>query len=130
MGNKLEAKDSSTGQGTLLETIIIFTQRMEELAGFYSQALEIGPFDPMPGHLGCQLGPVYFGFDQVEEREGEGKFGATLWFTVDDLDATFERMVGMGVEVIYPPTPKPWGAVLAAVHDPDGNLLGLSQRQP
>ena len=54
------------GQGTLLETVIVFTTRMEELARFYQEALGIGPFERSPRHMGCRLGALYFGFDEVD----------------------------------------------------------------
>lgn len=116
-----------TTQGTALETAIIFTTHMEELAHFYQEAFELGEFNLSPGHMGLQVGPVYLGFDQVEQRESGG--GATLWFTVDDIEATFKRLVSMQARVKYPPTRKPWGGYLAALYDPDGNLIGLSQRE-
>ncbi len=125
------AKDASAKPGTLLENVIIFTKQMELLASFYREALEIGPFEHSPGHMGCQIGEIYFGFDEVNEDEAgfSGKhLGVSLWFTVDDIEATFERLVDMGAELRYPPTPKPWGAILASVYDPDGNILGLTQR--
>jgi predicted enzyme related to lactoylglutathione lyase len=118
-------------QGTALETAIVFTQQMEQLARFYAEALGIGPFEASPGHIGCRVGPVYLGFDQVDEaHRPESGSGVTLWFTVDDIEATFARLVDMGARVRYAPTRKPWGALLASVHDPDGNILGLSQRHP
>ena len=49
-------------RGTLLETVIIFTAQMEELARFYCEALDIGPFEQSPDHMGCRLGDIYFGF--------------------------------------------------------------------
>ena len=113
---------------TSLDTAIIFTTQMEELAAFYAEALEIGPYESSPGHLGCKVGAIYFGFDQVEEPQSGS--AVTLWFAVDDLEATFERLVSMGAEVRYPPTRKPWGAFLAALSDPDGNMIGLSQQEP
>lgn len=121
--------EKAAQRGPLLETVIIFTEHMDELASFYQDALEIGSYEHSPGHLGCRVGPVYFGFDQVEGGESSRHMGATLWFTVDDIEATFDRLVKMGAKVKYPPSEKPWGAVLAAVYDPDGNLLGLSQRK-
>jgi predicted enzyme related to lactoylglutathione lyase len=124
------AVESGALEGSLLQTVIIFTERMEELSTFYAKALQIGPFESSPNHLGCQLGTVYFGFDQVEAVQGESPGGVTIWFTVDDLQATFERVVALGAEVRYPPTRKPWGAMLAAVYDLDGNVLGLAQREP
>ena len=117
-------------QGTTLDTVIIFSERMEELAKFYAAVLNIGPFQAQPDHLGCQLEQVYFGFDQVEKMGQASPAAVTLWFTVDDIQATFDRLVAMGAKVRYPPTQKPWGALLASVYDLDGNLLGLSQRHP
>ena len=122
-----EAQD--TGPGAMLETVIIFTERMEELAGFYQKALQLGPYQHSPNHMGQQVGPVYLGFDQLQEPAGSGRAGVTLWFTVDKIQAIFDRLVALGAEVRYPPTQKPWGAFLAAVYDPDGNMVGLSQRQ-
>lgn len=117
---------SETVKGTALETAIIFTGRMEELAAFYQEGLELGEFDRSDRHMGTMVGPVYLGFDQVDEV-GEGG-GVTLWFTVDDIETTFERLVLMGAGVVYRPSRKAWGGFLAAVTDPDGNMIGLSQR--
>lgn len=121
-------EDSDIERGIRLETAIIFSERMEELAGFYEKALEIGPYQRAPGHAGRQLGEVYLGFDQIDDPT-QSPTGVTLWFTVDDLQATFDRMVELGAQVRYPPTRKPWGGYLASLYDPDGNLLGLSQRR-
>jgi predicted enzyme related to lactoylglutathione lyase len=114
-------------QGTALETVIISTTRLEELANFYQQALELGEFNLSPRHMGLQVGSVYLGFDQVDAPKGEGS--VSLWFTVDDIETTFNRLVSMQARVGYAPTQKPWGAYLACVYDPDGNLIGLSQRK-
>lgn len=112
-----------------LHTVILFTTNMENLAQFYMDALGIGPYERLPGHLGCQIGSLYFGFDQIEDVEGESpRQGITLWFEVDDLQAAFDRAITMGAIVRYPPTKKPWGAELASVHDPDGNVIGFTQR--
>lgn len=111
-----------------LDTVIIFTTRMEDLAAFYQQALELGEPELSPGHMGFRGLGAYFGFDQVEEVGGQPPGGVTLWFEVDDLEAAFERCVALGATVRYAPTEKPWGARLAALYDPDGNMLGLSQR--
>lgn len=118
-----------TGPGVVLETVIIFTERMEELAEFYQETLQLGPYQNSPNHMGQQVGPVYLGFDQIEEPAGSERTGVTLWFTVDNIHAAFGRLVAMGAKVRYPPTQKPWGAFLASVYDLDGNMVGLSQGQ-
>ena len=119
----------NTNTGAQLETIIIFTPQMDQLARFYQQAFDLDDYQSSPRHLGQQVGPIYLGFDQVDEAK-TGNPSVTLWFTVDDIQATYERLLALGAHDRYPPTLKPWGAVLAAVYDPDGNMVGLSQRQP
>jgi len=110
-----------------LDTVIIFTGRMQALADFYRDAFDLGDFNLSPGHMGLQVGPVYLGFDQVEVPETGSR--VTVWFTVDDIQENFERLCTLGARVRYPPTRKPWGALLAAVYDIDGNMIGLSQRE-
>lgn len=126
-----QRQETDQAQGTeeaaRLETVIVFTEHMEEMASFYQEAFELGPFESSPGHLGQQVGQVYVGFDQVEGVGASSEAGVTLWFSVNDLQATFDRLVSMGARVRYPPTEKPWGARLASVYDPDGNVLGLAQ---
>lgn len=111
-----------------LDTVIIATTRMEELAEFYRDGLDLGQPQQFGGdHTGFQLPSVYIGFDQVEEVTKPGP--VSLWFAVDDLEAVFEQFVKMGAKVKFPPVKKPWGDVLAAVFDPDHNVVGLVQRR-
>lgn len=117
-------------QGAQLDTVVVLTRNMEDLARFYQDALGLGPYERSPGHVGCRLDAMYFGFDQVDDAEEDSVGRVTLWFTVDDLQGTFERLVAMGAPVRFAPADKPWGARIAAVYDPDGNLLGLAQRRP
>lgn len=118
----------SAGEATL-HTVIISSERIQDLAEFYRTGLQLP--DPRPtgdDHLGFQLPNVYFGFDQVESRPSGPSGAVSLWFAVEDLDATFRRFEDVGATVKYPPTKKPWGAVLATVLDLDGNVVGLAQR--
>ena len=117
--------------GTTLDTAIIETSSLRKLAAFYGEGLGLkAPSSEDEDHLGFPLPNAYFGFDRGE-RPPEAYPGAvSLWFEVDDLEATFQRFVDLGATVKFPPTEKPWGARLAAVFDPDGNVVGLSQRRP
>ena len=44
-----------------------------------------------------------------------------LAFTVDDVDIEFERLKSLGIEIIEPPTIRPWGAKNMMFADPDDN---------
>ncbi len=115
---------------TKISTIIIFTPRMEQLADFYQKGLGLGEAQRQgEDHIGFEMPNLYLGFDQDASWVDAGKSRVTCWFEVDDLPATFAKLVEMGGQVRYPPTAKPWGATLAAVWDPEENMIGLSQRQ-
>ena len=76
--------------GAQLETVIIITPYMEELARFYQQAFDLDEYNASPRHLGQQVGPVYLGFDEDAEMKTSST-SVTLWFTVDDIQATYDR---------------------------------------
>lgn len=118
----------SDNTAAILQTVIIQTSQLSELAEFYGRGLELGKPDATgDDHLGFQLPNLYFGFDLVADAPQTSGV-VSLWFEVHDIDATFERFEGLGARVKYPPSKKPWGAVLAALYDLDGNVFGLSQR--
>lgn len=113
----------------VLDTVIICTTRMSELAEFYRLGLELE--EPKPqgdAHLGFQVQGTYLGFDQVEEDQFLHPGAHSLWFRVNNIEEAFEHLKNIGAKVKYPPTKKPWGTTLAAVFDPDGNVVGLTQR--
>lgn len=114
---------------TVLHTVIIKTRKMGELVDFYGRGLELGEAVSFgPDHMGYSLPNAYFGFDLVGEGDSISPGAVSAWFEVDDLQSTFKRFESLGAIVIYPPTKKPWGAILAALKDPDGNVFGLAQR--
>lgn len=124
----MSSKDSPTAT---LDTVIIATPRMQELAQFYQEGLQLNqPQGHSDNHLGFPLEGLYLGFDQVDDTAFEYPGAISLWFRVDNIEETFHRFKQLGAKVKYPPTKKPWGDVLAALIDPDGNILGLAQRQP
>ncbi len=48
-------------------------------------------------------------------------------FLVDDPDAEHARLLQAGVEVLAPPTDRPWGERTLHVADPDGNVVELTR---
>lgn len=120
--------ETSNSTNAVVQTVIIQTRQMAEMANFYARGFELGePAATGGDHLGFPLPNLYFGFDQVDDVP-EPTGVVSLWFEVDDIETSFKRFEGLGAKVKYPPTKKPWGAVLASLYDPDGNLFGLSQR--
>ncbi|MCW2918414.1 MAG: lyase [Actinomycetia bacterium] len=48
-------------------------------------------------------------------------------FRADDLNATFEKVLASGFEVLQEPIDQPWGPRDCAFRDPSGNMVRISQ---
>jgi predicted enzyme related to lactoylglutathione lyase len=113
----------------ILHTVIIYSPDIASLAEFYRQGLDLGPPSATgDDHLGFKLPNLYLGFDIAPDPPPAERGAVSLWFEVDNLEATFNHLLEIGATVKYPPKDKPWGARLAAVFDPEGNVIGLAQR--
>lgn len=115
----------------MLDTVIIFTSQMKELASFYQQGLKLGdPEENNRLHIGFRLSAHhYLGFDQVEGVEVVEKKqgGCTPWFRVENLDETVQKFIELGAGVRYQRKETPWGDILGSLYDLDGNIFGLSE---
>ena len=65
--------------------------------------------------------------DTIAALLAKGELGSVL-FSTEDLDATFDKVAAApSAEVLQEPTSQPWGARDAAVRDPAGNHVRISQ---
>lgn len=60
-------------------------------------------------------------------REIVAKGDLAVFIGVADLDGTFEKLRAAGAEILQEPVDQPYGVRDAAVRDPSGNHLRLSQ---
>jgi catechol 2,3-dioxygenase-like lactoylglutathione lyase family enzyme len=65
--------------------------------------------------------------DRDAMREIVAKGDLAIFIQVDDLDKTFESLRAAGTEILQEPVTQPYGVRDAAVRDPSGNHLRLSQ---
>jgi len=62
----------------------------------------------------------------IEELMAKGSFfGVNL--STPDVDATFERVVAGGAEVVQEPTDQPYGVRDCAIRDPSGNMIRIQE---
>ena len=112
-----------------IDTIILFADDLELLSQFYIHALGIkDEVVEEDGHVGFELGDVYLGFDQSDGSH-QHPGAVTFWVRVDDLDDTYQRCLLLGATSVIEPVERPWGDRLAAVKDPEGNVVGFSLRR-
>ena len=90
----------------------------ESYAEFATEGAKFALFarDHLPELVGREV-PA----DRVPWPQGE------VAFFVDDPDAEHERLAAAGVEVLAPPTDRPWGERTLHVADPDGNVVELTR---
>ena len=62
----------------------------------------------------------------ILEMMAKGTY-ASLMLATPDLDGTFDRLQGKGVEIVQEPTQQAWGARDCAVRDPAGNMIRIQE---
>ena len=64
--------------------------------------------------------------DALQELLVKGQLPMMVYAT-SDLDATYERVLGTGAEVLQEPMDQPWGPRDCAFRDPSGNVVRIAQ---
>jgi uncharacterized glyoxalase superfamily protein PhnB len=62
----------------------------------------------------------------IVEMMAKGTYGSIMLAT-PDLDATFEKLQGSGVDVVQEPMEQHWGSRDCAVRDPAGNMVRIQE---
>ena len=117
----------------------IVTDDVEGLAAFYARLLGAS-VALNEYYVEVPAGAVTVGFSKrrfTEYREDDHAAAqagparrdeVVLDFEVGDVDAEYERIAGLGVVVVTPPTTQPWGSRSMIFRDPGGNLVNVFSR--
>ena len=123
-----------------LSTVSFWADEVAAAAAWYAQFLGVEAYFTRPGPGGrlayaefrigdyqAELGIIDRSYGPPGTAVGPG--GAIMYWYVDDLAATVERLLSMGATEYEPITPRGEGFVTAAVVDPFGNVLGVMYNQ-
>jgi catechol 2,3-dioxygenase-like lactoylglutathione lyase family enzyme len=120
-----------------LSGILLVSREPSRLSRFYRDVLGVPLEEERHGdsqpHWGCELGDVHFAIHSVEDYPENARLGVgavKLAFQVFDLAELVEWLHVCDVELCYEPTPLGSESLVTAVHDPDGNLVELTQLGP
>jgi predicted enzyme related to lactoylglutathione lyase len=119
-----------------LTTISFYADDLDAARRWYTELLGIEPYfersgpDGRPAYLEFRVGDYQHELGLIDSRYAPGGAqpgpgGAIAFWHVDDLTATFERLLSMGAKQYEPPTERGEGFVTASVVDPFGNILGI-----
>lgn len=114
----------------------LFTNNVLKLAEFYGKVLNIEPAVYGDGYAEVQTSKGTLSFYNVEEQNqmapGSAQAGPNramiLEFHVSDVDAEYNRLVDLNVEVVKELTTQVWGNRSFYFRDADGNLVNFFSR--
>jgi predicted enzyme related to lactoylglutathione lyase len=116
-------------------TISYWADDLEAAKDWYAELLGIEPYfvrpeEGPPAYVEFRVGDYQDELGIVDRRyapEGaaSGPGGVVMHWHVDDVAATFDRLLSMGAREYQPITPREAGWITASVVDPFGNILGI-----
>jgi predicted enzyme related to lactoylglutathione lyase len=122
-----------------LTTVSFFADDVTAARDWYSELLGIEPYFVRPAggtpvYVEFRIGDYQHELGIIDSRfaapglPGQAG-GAVIYWHVDDVRASFERLVSMGATVCEQPVERGPGFVTASVVDPFGNILGVMYNQ-
>jgi predicted enzyme related to lactoylglutathione lyase len=107
-----------------LRTVIYNPGDLEKGKAWYKQALGIEPYFDDEGYVGFNVGGYELGLNTGVAPQAQGA-GVMAYWGVEDIEATFARLVELGATVKGPVVEVGGGIKTAELIDPFGNLLGI-----
>jgi predicted enzyme related to lactoylglutathione lyase len=116
-------------------TISYWADDVQAAKNWYAELLGIQPYfirpeEGPPAYVEFRVGDYQDELGIIDRRYApQGAAGdpggAVMHWHVDDVPATFERLLSMGAKEYQPITPREAGWITASVVDPFGNVLGI-----
>jgi len=119
-----------------LTTISFYAADVEAAKRWYTELLGVEPYfirpvppDP-PGYIEFRIGDYQHELGLIDSRyapagSATGPGGAIVYWHVDDVTTTIEKLLSMGAKEHQASTDRGEGFITASVVDPFGNILGI-----
>jgi predicted enzyme related to lactoylglutathione lyase len=113
-----------------LTTVSFWAADLAAAKKWYAELLGIDPYFERPGYAEFRLGDYQHELGLIDSRyapdpSATGPAGAVVYWHVDDVRATLEKLLSMGAKEHEAPIDRGKGFVTASVVDPFGNILGI-----
>jgi predicted enzyme related to lactoylglutathione lyase len=113
-----------------LTTISFWAADLAAAKKWYAELLGIEPYFERPGYAEFRLGDYQHELGLIDSRYAPDPLasspaGAVVYWHVDDVRASLEKLLSMGAKEHQPLTDRGGGFVTASVVDPFGNILGI-----
>ena len=113
-----------------LATVSFWAADLAAAKKWYAELLGVDPYFERPGYAEFRLGDYRHELGLIDSRyapdgPATGPAGAVVYWHVDDVTATLEKLLSMGAREHQAPMDRGGGFVTASVVDPFGNILGV-----
>jgi predicted enzyme related to lactoylglutathione lyase len=118
-----------------LTTVSFWAEDLEAAKSWYTELLGVEPYFQRPetgppGYIEFRLGDYQHELGIIDRRyappgSATGPAGVVVYWHVDDVQATLERLLAMGAKQLEAPQDRGEGFITASVVDPFGNILGI-----
>jgi predicted enzyme related to lactoylglutathione lyase len=113
-------------------TISYWAADLEAAKRWYAELLGIEPYYERPGgYYEFRIGDYQHELGLINSKYAPfdtsktGPAGALMFWHVDDVHATLDRLLSMGAQQLEAPQDRGEGFITASVVDPFGNILGI-----
>ena len=112
-----------------MSTVNFFADDHAAAKAWYTELFGVAPYFDKPGYFEFRLGDHEHEFGVIDGRyaphRSPAPAGAIVYWHVDDLQATVDRLLALGATALEAPTERGPGFVTASLADPFGNVLGV-----
>jgi predicted enzyme related to lactoylglutathione lyase len=117
-----------------LTTVSFWADDLAAAKQWYTELLGIEPYFERPGYIEFRIGDYQHELGLIDRRyapdsSASGPAGAIVYWHVDDLEATLEKLRSIGAKEHQAIREHGEGFVTASVVDPFGNILGIMYNQ-
>src|SRR4051812_9058709 len=107
-----------------LRTVVYQVADLERAKAWYTELLDTPPYFDEPFYMGYNVRGYELGLHPVDTPIVSGTSVVTYW-GVEDIDATYARLLELGATAHAPITDVGSGIKVADVIDPFGNIVGI-----
>lgn len=108
-----------------LRTTIYKVGDIQKATEWYAKAFETAPYFNEPFYVGFNIKGYELGLQPEEEPTTDKVESVVAYWGVEDIQATFDRLIGLGAVENEKPYNVGDELMTATVKDPFGNIIGL-----
>ncbi len=112
-----------------MATVTYYAEDLEAAKAWYAEFLGVEPYFNVPGYSEFRIGDYQHELGIIDGKYAPSPLtepgGEIVRWHVDNLEATFARLLELGAKEYEPIIERGPGFVTASVVDPFGNVLGI-----